>query len=88
MQAFVDEEPHALVRGVLSGKDFRRLGRLRRGNARMHSGATAIFFWVGESDSLPESPRLSRLGQAYPPPGGTRRQKDVLWLDIAPYFEM
>jgi len=52
MQAFVDQKPHALLSRVLSGKDFRpraffscqgrRLGRPRRGNARMYSGAMAI----------------------------------------------
>ncbi len=53
MQAFVDQEPHALLSRVPSGNDFRplaffpcqgrRLGRPRRGNARMYSGAIAIF---------------------------------------------
>ena len=53
MQAFVDQEPHALLSRELSGKDFqpraffpcqgRRLGRPRRGNARMYSGAISIF---------------------------------------------
>src|SRR5438309_7794588 len=53
MQAFVDQEPHALLSRELSGKDFRpraffpcqgrRPGRPRRGNARMYSGAMAIF---------------------------------------------
>ena len=53
MQAFVDEEPHASLNRELSAKDLlpraffpcqgRRLGRPRRGNARMYSGAMATF---------------------------------------------
>jgi hypothetical protein len=51
-QAFVAEEPHSLLSRELSEKVFRprvffpcpgrRLGRPRRGNARMYSGAMAI----------------------------------------------
>jgi hypothetical protein len=53
MQALIDQEPQALPIRALSRKDFlpraflpcqgRRLGRPRLGNARMYSGAMAIF---------------------------------------------
>src|SRR2546422_4974099 len=52
MKAFINQEPHAVVSRALSWKDRLprgffprqgRLGRPRRGNARMYNGAMAIF---------------------------------------------